>query len=216
MRRYNFNRKKLFDGCLLASIAHAIMMLKFPELSYEHSWDGMNYSMNDGCGCKATITFASNITIAAFQSIECTSVPYKSYLPDNKMVIQVAETETLQYLLENFDGKIHPVITELFWGVNDDLYGIDSLSTAFKKGAFLIQNHLLPIDESLNCWQEYYEMTQDECLLVKEIFLLREKREYLILNEIHSNKIKELANRYSENGLKECIISLKEINILIS
>lgn len=31
------NQKKLWNGCMFASIAHAIMVAHYPELSYEHS-----------------------------------------------------------------------------------------------------------------------------------------------------------------------------------
>ncbi|WP_317367261.1 hypothetical protein [uncultured Tyzzerella sp.] len=32
---------KLMEGCFLFSIAHAIMVAKYPMLSFEHSWDNL-------------------------------------------------------------------------------------------------------------------------------------------------------------------------------
>jgi hypothetical protein len=39
------NKNNIWNGCILASIAHAIMVAQYPELSYEHSWDGENYNI---------------------------------------------------------------------------------------------------------------------------------------------------------------------------
>ena len=42
---YDVNVKTLYEGCYLASISCAVMSAKFPELSFEHSWDGTSYSV---------------------------------------------------------------------------------------------------------------------------------------------------------------------------
>lgn len=41
------NAEKLKRGCLLACIAHAIVVVQDPEFSYEHSWD----ELFDHSGC---------------------------------------------------------------------------------------------------------------------------------------------------------------------
>lgn len=54
----------------MAYIIHAIMNSKYLELSNEHSWDNMNYSVQDSMGTRATITFLDNKVVAAFQKYE--------------------------------------------------------------------------------------------------------------------------------------------------
>ena len=43
----SWRMEELWQGCILASIAHAIMVAHYPELSNEHSWDGINYNIQD-------------------------------------------------------------------------------------------------------------------------------------------------------------------------
>ncbi|MCM1142198.1 MAG: hypothetical protein NC320_10675 [Clostridium sp.] len=216
MEQYKFSRDNLYDGCLMASIVHAIMMLRFPEMSYEHSWDGNNYSMNDGCGCRGTITFAADITVGAFQSVNNEPIPYRAYLPDNEKVVQVAEYETLQYLLEDINGKTYPVVTEIFWGEGKNMFGIDLMDVFFEKGGYLICNHLLPIERALNYWQEYYEMTDDERQLAMDIFLMKKNIDVFTLNDILLDKIKALFRNGVDGGIEECVTSFSEINIHIA
>lgn len=63
-----FNKNNLWSGCILASIAHAIMVAHYPELSYEHSWDEDNYSIVDDSGGRGTITFKENYFVGAFRN----------------------------------------------------------------------------------------------------------------------------------------------------
>lgn len=216
MKQYKFNKDDLYDGCLMASIVHAIMMLRFPEMSYEHSWDGYNYSMNDGCGCRGTITFAPDITVGAFQSVHNEPISYMEYLPHNEKVIQVAENETLQYLLEDINGKTYPIVTEMFWGEGQNMFGIDLIDEFFEKGGYLIHNHLLPIEEALNCWQEYYEMIDDECKLAMDIFCIKKNIGTVNLDNIMSDKIQVLFKNAVDGGIEECVTSFNEINICIN
>lgn len=46
MEKININPKELYQGCMFAAIIHAVLVGEYPELNYEHSWDGINYSMN--------------------------------------------------------------------------------------------------------------------------------------------------------------------------
>ncbi|MEK4700189.1 hypothetical protein MKX47_11380 [Solibacillus sp. FSL R7-0668] len=62
------NKNNLWSGCILASVAHAIMVAHYPELSYEHSWDGDNYSVVDDSGGRGTITFKDNYFVGAFRN----------------------------------------------------------------------------------------------------------------------------------------------------
>ena len=45
MVKLNINSSKLYEGSLQAAITHAVAVGMYPELNYEHSWDGINYCM---------------------------------------------------------------------------------------------------------------------------------------------------------------------------
>jgi hypothetical protein len=48
--------EELYDNCLYSSIAKAVWCIKNPMMSYSHSWDGMNYNVQEG-SARGTITF---------------------------------------------------------------------------------------------------------------------------------------------------------------
>jgi hypothetical protein len=43
------------------------MVAHYSEVSNEHSWDGMNYSVQDSAGTRGTITFRQDCYIETFR-----------------------------------------------------------------------------------------------------------------------------------------------------
>lgn len=112
---------ELKDGCILASLAHAIMVAKYPFLANEHSWDGANYSVQDSEGQRGTITFLNGICVAAFRNDNSERIAWKEraehfFQGATSEVLQIANLETLQFLMDKVDGTIRPFITTAFWG----------------------------------------------------------------------------------------------------
>lgn len=104
---------ELWKGCIFTSIAHAIMTAHYPEFSHESSWDGMNYSLQDSQGARGTVTFHPEHVVAAFQDInsERDVKEALSYFENaGEKVKEIAEAETLQYLLEDIDGRAMPFV----------------------------------------------------------------------------------------------------------
>jgi len=62
-----WNYKSLWEGCILVTIAHAISSACYPEFLYEHSWDGINYSVQDSARARGTITFHEDYCVGAFR-----------------------------------------------------------------------------------------------------------------------------------------------------
>ncbi|NQM54640.1 hypothetical protein HO404_02185 [Streptococcus suis] len=102
---YDLNIKTLYEGCYLASISCAVMSAKFPELSFEHSWDGTNYSVQDGFGSRGTITFQNTFCVGAFRSDNSKRlnipVPYSNFF-DNcpTELLQLAERDFAVFVRE--------------------------------------------------------------------------------------------------------------------
>ena len=210
MIKIELNPKKLYEACILSSLTHAVAVGMYPELNYEHSWDKINYSMNDFEGCRATITFHKNHIIAVFQDSSCVHTDVNAldfFEGAPKEIIELAKNETLQYVLENVDGIVKPVISTAFWGDWNELYSISSFDEIFEKGAHIIETQLLPFDEAMNEWSDYYELDESQIKFIKHLF---------------DKKIKEntftLSNddiQYLYGDVQECLISLREMNILV-
>ena len=127
MRKINqlsIKRQALWEGCMLASIAHAIMTAHYPEFENEQSWDGINYSVQDSGGTRGTITFHPQYIAAAFRNERSSRLSAKegfkeaaSYFEGaGGAILRLAEEEALQYLLDDVNGKTLRLITAAFWG----------------------------------------------------------------------------------------------------
>lgn len=210
-----WTKKQLWEGCILASIAHAIMVAHYPNLSNEHSWDGMNYSVQDSSGARGTITFHSQYCIGAFRNedsdrtSEGDSTKYFQGASDE--IVKLAEAETLQYLLDNIDGKVLPVITSAFWGNKNKLFTTDSFDDMLQNGGFLLERQVMDFDSAIDEWVEYYDMSDIQVSLLKSIYVRRiaNPKGKIILSKDEIDMIESSEH----DGLKESKISFEEINI---
>jgi hypothetical protein len=165
---------ELKDGCILAGLAHAIMVAKYPFLANEHSWDGANYNVQDSEGQRGTITFFNGIVVAAFRNDNSERIARKEQAEQffqgaPSEVLQVANQETLQFLLDEVDGTIRPFITAAFWG-EGQLTSNDTVQDMLQNGASLLQRQLLPFEDALEEWKEFYEMNAEQVLLLRNLF----------------------------------------------
>lgn len=206
----------IFRGSLIASIMHAIMTNKYPDLSYEQSWDGANYSIQNSSGLRGTITFDHEFCIGAirnenyaFTKSDYDVQQYLNGFPFN--VVQKANEETLQYLLINKNGIIKPCVTSAFWADDDNIHFENIFVDNIERDFLLIEDILLPEKKAIERWRNYYEMDADAIQLFNDIyqFKMMDFGSTLILNE----KQKKLIPGGYINS--ECIESLMELNIFI-
>lgn len=202
--------KQLYEGCIQAAITHAIAVGMYPELNYEHSWDNMNYCMNNAQGCKATITFHKKYVIGVFQDvdkIDCHKNALVFFDGAPEEVIKIAENETLQYVLENVNGVEKPVISAAFWGTWDKLYSLQSFDSIVENGGHIIRSQLLPFNEAMEEWRDYYDLDLKQISLIQKLFnaTLGSNGEAVFLQ---NNEIELL---YGD--IDECLVSLGELNI---
>lgn len=225
MKKQNYNKldlnlKVLWEGCILASIAHAIGVSKYPLLSNEHSWDKFNYNIQDNNGQRGTITFRNKYCVAAFRnenSVRMSEVVNnQQYLKNyffnyNQEIIDLANNETLQYLLDETTYGIVPCITSIFFGENNVVYSKDNLNDIFENGGNLIKYQLLNFNNAIEKWINYYDMNNNEILLLEFIFRKKVK-EYNTPIFLSKNEVSLLdINNYE--GFKESKISFLEMGI---
>ncbi|MBD1373693.1 hypothetical protein IC620_15210 [Hazenella sp. IB182357] len=214
-------RNSLWESCILSSVAHAIMVAHYPEIAHERSWDGVNYKRQDSQGGRGTITFHSDYCVAAFRSES--SIRYsmsrfketENYLrgaPSN--IINLAQTDAFQYLLEEKGSRIVPSITAAFSIIENKYYSTDSYDLMYQHGGYLLENELLDIQEAFDALTEEYEMTKDQSSLLWSIF-----KKKIANPNIEILLTKEEIDRIEcddPEGLEESRISFEEINIHFS
>lgn len=210
MMKININPKQLYEGCIQAAVTHAVAVGMYPALNYEHSWDGINYCMNDSQGCRATITFHNEYIIAVFQAIEKVDWNIDALVffdGASNEIIEIAKNEALQYMLVEVDGFVKPVVIAAFWGTWDRLDSVQSFDDIIKNGGHILHSQLLPYNDAMNEWRDYYDLDSKQILLIEKLFdaKISSNDEEIIL---HDDEIKILYG-----NLEECLISLGELNI---
>jgi hypothetical protein len=216
MTRLPYTVFDLFEGCLFASITHAIMTARYPALSYEQSWDGFNYSIMNGSGIRGTISFTEAYCIAAFRDehsprMKAPNLASRLLCDAPAIVQQTARAETLQYLLMDTRNGIEPVATAAFWGKNE-LYSPDSQAEMMKSGGDLIKRQLAPRDDAVRLWQEYYSMSTEQIALAHSLYRRKECRlaKEVSLSEYDIVTLGDM----SDEGCIESKQKFKELTIL--
>lgn len=210
MDRIEIEPAKLYQGCLLAAIVHAVAVGEYPELNYEHSWDGINYNMNDGQGSRATITFHPKYIVAVFQNRE--SFGQRKAAMDyfegaSEEIVEIARNEALQYMLEDIDGAAQSVITGAFFGDWKNLFSNQTLDSLMETGGFILENQLMDYQNALVEWDNYYGLNNEQFFLIDDLYKKKVS---------HGNDaimLDEREKRYLYGDMEECRKSLRELNI---
>ncbi len=219
----------LRTGAILCSIAHAIFTAAHPFLAYEVWWDGMNYVRSDTQGTYGAVTFKNDAVVGVFFDHESPRSPYnrrRSSFPFRKKekepdidsyfrgiephLYSIAQTETLTYRLEEFRGKVIPMITTAFWSSGDYLVGAESWDNIFKNGAFLVKIELLPTHKAMSLIEEDYNFNGKQMDFLKSVFRRRMDTESpitLIPDEL------EILFAEGREGIEASKALLKSVNI---
>lgn len=203
---------QLYKGCLLAAIIHAVAVSEYHEFNYEHSWDGVNYCMNNSQGCRGTITFDSEYIIAVFRDesqvdMDKDGMNLLDGIPDP--ILAVAKQETLQYVLDDMFGEVRPVITAAFWGDWETLYSSQSWEEILCNGANILHNQLLDDISAFQAWDDEYGLNNQQMELVQS--LLQKKLE----NKDQLIKLSKDEMKCLYGDIDECRESLQELGIFL-
>ncbi|MED1304715.1 hypothetical protein BK704_07685 [[Bacillus thuringiensis] serovar konkukian] len=215
--KINVDREKLWNGCILTSIAHAISVAHYPEFSYENTWDGFNYNIQNGSGAQGTITFHPEYCVIGLQDFESERVNKKVdaliYFEEApEKVIEIARKETLQYLLEGEDEEdTRPLITTGFWIEKSGAYSMERIEDMEDNGGLLLEKQLMDTTSAIELLEEEYELTEEQL----ELLMLLYERKIQSPNKVIKLSENEISMIGTDNveGLQESKASFEQINI---
>ncbi len=214
---YNVSKTQLFSGCLLGSIAHAMMTNIYPKFSYEQSWDGKNYSQQFE-RYRMTISFEEDFCVGAIRD-ECLpkwygeeiyNVLHRYQCPQE--AITLLKEESLEYLLDHLNNVVVPIVSSVFWCNHENMIMISAYHNTHKHDFSKLSVYTLPIEQQIEYWQSYYDtMNADHILLLKNLYerKLSHSNSFIYLTETEK---KMLPGNYID---KECAISFAELNIIL-
>ena len=214
--------KYLLPGCQLASIVHAVSLCRFPVLAHEQSWDGTNYNIQDSCGSFGTISFAQAGIVGVFFDCNSKRNPHVlgEYVDPNayfrgmpEILRSIAESEALQYTLEEYNGQVNPMITAAFWCRYPDtvLQSSESWEDSLSNGVHLVERQLQPADVAMKHWIDDSELSESEATLCWELFqrLTAQGVDRIKLDDSEQEFLRR--NSVSNEGLDACCQLLSAI-----
>jgi hypothetical protein len=222
----DWSMEGLWKGCILASIAHAIA--GDPEWAFEHSWDGMNYCTQWDWGrtnfTYATVSFDGEYCAGAFRKevimgvLESTNnfkPAYKYFENAPENIIKLAETQTLQYLLQEREGEVQPCITAAFWGNAEGIYTNDFSDEEWynfwRNGGEALENQIMDTESAIDEYAEGYDFSEEEVELLKSIYERKIKNPNDPITLTKEEIIVIMGGK--EGGMKQCATSFEEIGI---
>lgn len=177
--KLGFSREQLRKGALMGTIAHAIWVVANPHMAAMQSWDGQDYLLNDMSGCLGAVTFADDAVVAAFYDGKssrnplATGAPYSADhhlagLPDS--LLRLAKSETLEYMLQELDGKAVPVITAALWSEGVELVAAESWEDVSEHGGRILRIQLMDEAAALAAWREDYGLSEQQVDLLRSLY----------------------------------------------
>ena len=207
----------LYDNCLYSSIAHAISNVRYPFFAYAQSWDAQNYSFHYGSS-RGTIAFDLRNGILA-GAIRDEKSSRRNWYPkfkaielfDNvsETVKNLADNETLQYLLDEINGITMPVATTAFWSEGNKIIVGDDWNDFLNNGGEFISNIICSLQELNAYWREEYMFSSEESELVDHLFQLKKN------NCIELSKGDIAVIDRNSDGYEDFVESLGEIGFVI-
>jgi hypothetical protein len=88
-------------------------------------------------------------------------------------VRSIADRETLQYLLQEYQGQQIPLVTSVFWSDGEQLVAPEEWTVALANGARLVETQLRPPDEAIDAWRAHYTLSDPEVELLRSLFSRR-------------------------------------------
>lgn len=212
----------LWRGCVLSTIVHAVWLVRHPELAHEQSWDGLNYNVQDTMGSLGTVTFGTEGTVGAFFDSHSPRSPFRTGARRESSELlarmpaplrALADGETLQYLLQEFDGEVQPIITAAFWTEADDLVAAEPWEDVLTNGGHLIQTQLLEPAAALKEWQKHYSLSPGQGELIWSLFSrkMADPHDKVLLTDSEASAIFEP----NAPGTEEAKSLLQQIGLMI-
>lgn len=212
---------QLWRGALLGTIAHALWLVQHPEFAHEQSWDGPNYSVQNSSGSRGTVTFAETTIVGVLFDEESERNPFRSgakydrgrfFVDIPPEVFALAEAEALQYVVQEHQGRVMPVITTAFWSTDGTLTAAEPWRNVMEHGGRLLQLQLTNTEQAITAWQGEYTFSMQHVQVLRSLFERRIHTADAVLVEPDEHAILFADGTH---GIEECRELLAGINIVL-
>jgi hypothetical protein len=205
---------------MLGAVVHATMQTTCP-MFFQCYW-GNDYQLNDWSGTYGAATFFKDGVVGTFYDVHSRHTweylmhnqeSFFSGMPTAHRV--VAEQFTLQYLLQERDGRILPIVTAVFWNQGAELVAAVHWKEMMDNGGHILRIQFLDTEPALVEWQEGYQMTPAQVDFVRRVFKRRmaAKAAWIELTAAESQWLQEQAE--SAEAMTKCRQCFAEVGIFV-
>jgi hypothetical protein len=185
-------------------------------------WTGDVYQLNDWEGTSGVVVFLTNAAVGAFYDVHSrhkwdwllqNQASFFRGMPADLRVI--AERIALQYLLQDVEHRVMPLVTAVFWSEGETLSAAVPWPEFMENGGHILRNHLLDRKEALAEWAEGYDMTEEEVAFAERLFDRKQvaKSSWIDLTEDEARRLEQHAEK--REGMKQCRKSFAEIGVFV-
>lgn len=192
--RLDIDGHKLWEGCILASCVHAVMLAEYPFILNENEWSGGIYVTRNEEGGKAALVFSDENELLLGMFCDFRSQRAKLVLSDQYARSHYKEApedkrEMAQALSILFEAPVGekelPFVTAGFWEEEKMILSRDSDEDWFQHGGHVLATRLMPFEESMPYYQASYSMDVRRMEIAQRIYRerIRKPKEKVILTE---------------------------------
>ena len=157
--------RKLWEGCILASCVHAVMLAEYPFTLDENQWSGGIYVMENYEGEKAALFFSNDEDnelmlgmCRDFMSWRTDLVLSEEYAMSHyrgapEEIRDMAQALSLLFQIKDGE-KYLPFVTAGFWGEGGQVFSHDDHEDWLDHGGHILETLMMPFEEAM----PYYEV----------------------------------------------------------
>jgi hypothetical protein len=220
-QRESLAPNQLWQGAILVSIAYAISYAESAILAHECSWDGLNYNRQDSQGTRGTLAFGNQGVVGLVRDDRSPAAPWHredaydvdAFLQGLPPDLSELAHEASQYLLDEYNDRVQPIITAAFWYQGDALVGAATWPELYAHGAHLFRIECMQHETALLECQADFELSDDQFALLKSLFERRINASSLPI-KLEDWQYEMLVSKAAD-GLAESLELLETIGIVV-
>lgn len=199
-----FTKQKLWEGAIVGGITNALMSARSDLFGNFRQWSGNEYThdgfdyvldgmdgregvivfehgWHDPEGCLVGLFFDANSKLSPYSTEEYDINKFLEGIPEFQR--EIATYAIKDYLSEEDDGQIFPIVTAAFWNDGEALIGNASWQEIFTNGGSLIETELMGYSElSMGIWKKSYETDEAVFDLIVDLYKKRIDQPYGAIN----------------------------------
>ena len=162
VNRLAIDSRALWEGCILASCVHGVMLAEYPFIVNENAWFGELYIVRNDEGSKAALVFSEDMELLMGMFDDRNSLRSGLVLSDRYAKSHYKEApgfirdaaDALSILFKDTAGqKQLPFVTTGFWEEEDQILSRDSYEDWFEHGGHILAPQMMPFEKAM----AYYE-----------------------------------------------------------